>query len=106
MDISWRSLRLWSAKLLRMRLARVVKAFASSKAFELERRAIGGGCPIPPVVGVKSPHRQPNPLLCKSFQGDDREPSASAQPGRVGRNEDHNRRSRFGSGADLDSTDL
>ena len=64
-----------------------------------------GGCPTPPVVGVESLHRQPSPLPCRSFQDGDRELCASAQPGIVGRNEDHNKRSRFGSGADLDSTD-
>ena len=85
----------------------------SGEGFCLEVRSGGqnggqacGGCPTPPVVGVKSPRRQPSPLPCRSFQGDDREPCASAQLGRVGRNEDHNRRSRFDSGADLDSTDL
>jgi hypothetical protein len=95
---------------------KIVSNAASStcgEGFCLEVRSGGrnggqscGGCPTPPVVGVKSPHRQPSPLPCKSFQGDDREPCASAQLGRVGRKEDHNRRSRFGSGADLDSTDL
>jgi len=53
---------------------------------------------------VKSPHRQPSPLPCRSFQGGGRGPSAPAQLGRAGKKKDRNRRSRFGSGADSDST--
>jgi hypothetical protein len=80
------------------------EGFASGKVCRNGGQSCGGD-PTPPVGGVKSPHRQPNPLLCRSFQGGGRGLSAPAQLGRAGKKEARNRRSRFGSGADWDSTD-
>lgn len=56
-------------------------------------------------LGVKSPHRQPSPLPCRSFQRGGRAPCAPARLDRTGMNGDRNRRFRFGSDADSGSTD-
>jgi hypothetical protein len=53
---------------------------------------------------VKLPHRQPSPPPCRSFH-DGRELGVPVQVRRKDMNEDRNRMSRSGSGADSDSTD-
>ena len=78
------------------------KAVVLRKIIRVPHRAVVPRA-TPPVGGVKSPHRQPSSPRCRSFLGD-QESCAPVQLG-AGKKEDRNRRSRFGSGADSDSTD-